>query len=339
MIFKQLFEPVSSTYTYLLGCEETGQAVLVDPVINAMDRDMQVLQELGLRLAYTLDTHIHADHITSALELKKRTGSRIAAPAIDRLPCVDFGVEEATPLAVGSLGIRGLHTPGHTDGHFSYVLGDRVFTGDALLIDGCGRTDFQNGDSRVLFDSVTHKLFALPGETLVYPAHDYSGRHVSSIAQEKTRNPRPGWRQDAGRVHRHHGVAEPALSEVHRPRGAWQQGLRRVPDEPAAGAAEVLRADGGEPARVSLAGGLPAAMRTRYRASASLCSSSASIRCSASVRVWKRARSAASRVCVSSATSRSAARVTRRCWPRRSCWFTSRRMKPRVCSFSRLEVT
>ena len=109
-----------------------------------------------------------------------------------RASSVDFGVEEATPLAVGSLGIRGLHTPGHTDGHFSYVLGDRVFTGDALLIDGCGRTDFQNGDSRVLFDSVTHKLFALPGETLVYPAHDYSGRHVSSIAQEKTRNPRLG---------------------------------------------------------------------------------------------------------------------------------------------------
>ena len=192
MIFKQLFEPVSSTYTYLLGCEETGQAVLVDPVINAMDRDMQVLQELGLRLAYTLDTHIHADHITSALELKKRTGSRIAAPAIDRLPCVDFGVEEATPLAVGSLGIRGLHTPGHTDGHFSYVLGDRVFTGDALLIDGCGRTDFQSGDARELYESVRGRLFGLPGETLVYPAHDYQGRWVSSIAQEKQRNPRLG---------------------------------------------------------------------------------------------------------------------------------------------------
>ena len=104
MIFKQLFEPVSSTYTYLLGCEETGQAVLVDPVINAMDRDMQVLQELGLRLAYTLDTHIHADHITSALELKKRTGSRIAAPAIDRLPCVDSAsaacTRPATPTAI-----------------------------------------------------------------------------------------------------------------------------------------------------------------------------------------------------------------------------------------------
>lgn len=195
MIFKQLFEPVSSTYTYLLGCEETGQAVLVDPVINAMDRDMQVLQELGLRLAYTLDTHIHADHITSALELKKRTGSRIAAPAIDRLPCVDFGVEEATPLAVGSLGIRGLHTPGHTDGHFSYVLGDRVFTGDALLIEGCGRTDFQNGDARALYHSVRGKLFALPDDTLVYPGHDYKERRVSSIAQEKARNPRLGGEQ------------------------------------------------------------------------------------------------------------------------------------------------
>ncbi|HEY0822387.1 MAG TPA: MBL fold metallo-hydrolase [Ramlibacter sp.] len=192
MIFKQLFEPVSSTYTYLLGCEDTGLAVLIDPVVNAMDRDLQVLQELGLRLRYTLDTHIHADHITSARELKKRTGSLIAAPAIDRLPCVDLGVEEDKPVQAGSLHIRGLHTPGHTDGHFAYVLGERVFTGDALLIDGCGRTDFQNGDARVLYDSVTHKLFALPDETLVYPAHDYAGRHVSSVAQEKARNPRLG---------------------------------------------------------------------------------------------------------------------------------------------------
>lgn len=192
MIFRQLFEPVSSTYTYLLACEDTGQAVLVDPVVNAMDRDLQVLQELGLRLACTLDTHIHADHITAARELKKRTGSRIAAPAFDRLPCVDLGVEEGRPVEVGSLRIDGLHTPGHTDGHFSYLLGERVFTGDALLIDGCGRTDFQNGDAAALYDSVTQKLFALPGETLVYPAHDYTGRHVSSIAQEKTRNLRLG---------------------------------------------------------------------------------------------------------------------------------------------------
>ncbi|WP_332824246.1 MBL fold metallo-hydrolase [Ramlibacter sp.] len=192
MIFRQLLEPVSSTYTYVLGCPETGEAILVDPVVNSMDRDLQVLQGLGLRLAYTLDTHIHADHITAALELKKRTGSRIAAPAFDRLPCADLGIEEGRPLRVGSMTIEGLHTPGHTDGHFSYVSAARVFTGDALLIDGCGRTDFQNGDSAALYRSVTQKLFALDDETLVYPAHDYTGRHVSSIAQEKARNPRLG---------------------------------------------------------------------------------------------------------------------------------------------------
>jgi glyoxylase-like metal-dependent hydrolase (beta-lactamase superfamily II) len=192
MIFTQLLEPVSSTYTYLLGCEQTGQAVLIDPVVNSMDRDLEVIQGLGLRLAYTLDTHIHADHITAALELKKRVGSAIAAPAFDRLPCTDFGMEEGRPLQVGSITLEGLHTPGHTDGHFAYLLGERVFTGDALLIDGCGRTDFQNGDAQALYRSVTQKLFALPGETLVYPAHDYTGRHVSSISQEKVRNPRLG---------------------------------------------------------------------------------------------------------------------------------------------------
>lgn len=120
------------------------------------------------------------------------TESKIAAPAFDRLPCTDFGMEEDRPLQVGSISIDGLHTPGHTDGHFAYVTAERVFTGDALLIDGCGRTDFQNGDSEALYRSVTEKLFALAGETLVYPAHDYRGRHVSSIAQEKTRNPRLG---------------------------------------------------------------------------------------------------------------------------------------------------
>jgi sulfur dioxygenase len=181
---------LSSTYTYLLGCRDTGQAVLIDPVINAMDRDLQAIRDLGLKLACTVDTHIHADHITAALELKKRAGSTIAAPAIDRLACVDLPIEEGKPLRFGSITLNGLHTPGHTDGHFAYVMDDRVFTGDALLIDGCGRTDFQNGDAEVLYRSVTAKLFTLAGETLVYPAHDYTGRHVSSVAQEKTRNPR-----------------------------------------------------------------------------------------------------------------------------------------------------
>lgn len=192
MIFRQLFEPLSSTYTYLIGCEATGQAVLIDPVVNSIDRDLAELQRLGLTLAYTLDTHIHADHITGALHLKERVGSKIAAPAMDRLPCTDLGVLEGVPLQVGSLALQPLHTPGHTDGHFAYVLGDRVFTGDALLIDGCGRTDFQNGSAADLYRSVTGKLFTLPDEQLVYPGHDYQQRRVSSIGQEKARNPRLG---------------------------------------------------------------------------------------------------------------------------------------------------
>lgn len=199
MIFRQLFEPLSSTYTYLIGCEQTGQAVLIDPVIVTMERDLAEIGRLGLTLAYSLDTHIHADHITAALELKNRTGSRIAAPAFDRLPCADVGVEEGRPFLVGALTLQPLHTPGHTDGHFAYLFGDRVFTGDALLIDGCGRTDFQNGDADALYRSVTGKLFALPDDTLVYPAHDYKDRRVSSIAQEKKRNPRLGQGIDIAR--------------------------------------------------------------------------------------------------------------------------------------------
>src|SRR5512134_1141122 len=192
MLFRQLYEPLSSTYTYLLGCEQTGQAVLIDPVVNAIDRDLAVLNDLGLRLAYTLETHIHADHITAARHLKERTGSRIAAPAMDRLPCTDHGILDRVPFEIASVRIEPIHTPGHTDGHFAYRAGDRVFTGDALLIDGCGRTDFQNGDAGALHRSVTEKLFVLPEETLVYPAHDYQGRRVSSIGQEKARNPRLG---------------------------------------------------------------------------------------------------------------------------------------------------
>lgn len=192
MIFRQLFEPLSSTYTYLLGCEETGLAVLIDPVIVAAERDLAEIRRLELTLAYTLETHIHADHITAALELKKKAGSKIAVPAHERLACADLGIEEGKPFQVGGITLQPLHTPGHTDGHFAYLFGDRVFTGDALLIEGCGRTDFQNGDADALYKSVREKLFSLPDDVLVYPAHDYKDRHVSSIAQEKQRNPRLG---------------------------------------------------------------------------------------------------------------------------------------------------
>ncbi len=157
-----------------------------------MDRDLALVNRLGLTLAYTLDTHIHADHITAGLELKKKAGSKIAAPTYDRLPCTDFGIEEGEPFQVGGITLQPLHTPGHTDGHFAYLSGDRVFTGDALLIEGCGRTDFQNGDADALYKSVREKLFSLPDDVLVYPAHDYQDRHVSTIAQEKKRNPRLG---------------------------------------------------------------------------------------------------------------------------------------------------
>ena len=192
MIFRQLFEPLSSTYTYLLGCEETGQAVLIDPVIVSIERDLSEINRLGLTLAYSVDTHIHADHITAARELKNKVGSKIAVPAFDRLPCADTGIEEGVPFKVGSIALQPLHTPGHTAGHFAYLFGDRIFTGDALLIESCGRTDFQEGSADALYKSITEKLFTLPDDTLVYPAHDYQDRHLSSIAQEKKRNPRIG---------------------------------------------------------------------------------------------------------------------------------------------------
>ena len=196
MIFRQLFEPVSSTYTYLLASEATGEAILVDPVLPAWQRDLALVNELGLRLRYTVETHVHADHITSAMRLKREAGSRIAYPALDRFAGVDLNIDEGRPLLVGDLALEGLATPGHTDDHFAYRIGDRVLTGDALLIDGCGRTDFQNGDAPSLYRSVHEKLFTLPDDTLVYPGHDYHGRRVSCIAQEKARNPRLGAGQD-----------------------------------------------------------------------------------------------------------------------------------------------
>ncbi len=198
MLFKQLFEPISSTYTYLLGCEETGKAILIDPVLPAWQRDLEAIGELGLVLAYTLDTHIHAAHVTAARKLKQEAGSRIAHPAIDRLACVDLPIEEGKPLELGSIRIHPLFTPGHTDGHHAYLVDGRMFSGDALLIDGCGRTDFQNGDAQALYRSVREKLFALPEDTLLYPAHDYEGRRVSSVGQEKTRNPRLGGNRTLG---------------------------------------------------------------------------------------------------------------------------------------------
>jgi glyoxylase-like metal-dependent hydrolase (beta-lactamase superfamily II) len=196
MIFRQLFEPESSTYTYLFGFPETGEAVLLDPVLEMVERDLAAVQELGLELRYTLETHIHADHVTSACRLRSLTGCKVAYPAMDGLPCADVGVSEVDPLEVGGKVFKPLFTPGHTESHHSYLVSlpgmERVFTGDALLIEGCGRTDFQGGDAGALYRSIHEKIFSLPADTLVYPAHDYKQRRVSTVAQEQDRNPRLG---------------------------------------------------------------------------------------------------------------------------------------------------
>ena len=196
MIFRQLFETTSSTYTYLIACPDTRTVALIDPVLETVERDMKLIKELGLKLTYTIDTHIHADHLTSANKLKALTQCQIVYPKEANLPCQDLSVEEGKVFRIGNIELQPLFTPGHTDHHYSYLIDNgthsMVFTGDALLIDACGRTDFQSGDAQTLYESIHNKLFNLPDETLVYPAHDYEGRYVSTIAQEKIRNPRLG---------------------------------------------------------------------------------------------------------------------------------------------------
>lgn len=196
MIFRQLFEPQSSAYTYLIACEDSREAALIDPVLETVERDLQLIGQLGLALRCTIETHIHADHVTGASCLRQETGCKCALPEKSGAAHVDLPVKEGEVIRVGSLELQPLYTPGHTDDHYSYFLdaadAARVFTGDALLIDGCGRTDFQNGDAATLYRSVHTKIFSLPGDTLVYPGHDYQHRHVSTVAQERERNPRLG---------------------------------------------------------------------------------------------------------------------------------------------------
>ncbi|WP_442498630.1 MBL fold metallo-hydrolase [Methylobacter sp. sgz302048] len=192
MIFRQLFEPDTCTYSYLIGCEFTQKAVLIDPVASEVDSYVALLNELKLTLIYTMETHVHADHITGAGQLRDTLGSKSVVHRDAGAMCADLLVTDGVPLQVGEIEIRVLHTPGHTAGCVSYVIGDRVFTGDALLINGCGRTDFQQGDAGMLYDNITQKLFTLPPDTLLYPGHDYNGKTVSTIKQEIATNARLG---------------------------------------------------------------------------------------------------------------------------------------------------
>jgi glyoxylase-like metal-dependent hydrolase (beta-lactamase superfamily II) len=189
MLFRQLFDAESSTYTYLIADPATGEAALVDSVREHVDRDLKLVGELGLRLTLILETHVHADHVTGAGLLRERTGATSIASALGA-PCVDRTVRGGDAIELGGLRLEVLATPGHTDDGVSYRLGGQVFTGDTLLIRGCGRADFQNGDPATLYDSITRVLFALPDETVVWPGHDYKGMTSSTIGEERRHNPR-----------------------------------------------------------------------------------------------------------------------------------------------------
>lgn len=186
----QLFDAASSTYSYVLFDKTTREAVIVDPVAEQIERDLAVLSEYGLTLLWTLETHVHADHITSAALLAEHAGARTAAPAACGISTAAVQLQDGDDLHFGRESLKALHTPGHTSGSMSYLWRNHVLTGDTLLINGCGRCDFQSGNAQALYNSLTRVLFALPGETLVWPGHDYQGRRYSTIAREKASNSR-----------------------------------------------------------------------------------------------------------------------------------------------------
>ncbi len=197
LVFYQFLDPESCTFTYLLGDSTTAEAVLIDPVLENIERDLGWVKQLELNLKYVFDTHVHADHITAAGEIRsrdRRKTSRVQTGVAKSsgVDCADLNLEDGDEFYFGSQKISVLSTPGHTESCLSFVVGDRVFTGDCLMIRGTGRTDFQGGSSEKLFESVREKLFKLPDETLVYPAHDYQGQTHSTISLEKKFNPRVG---------------------------------------------------------------------------------------------------------------------------------------------------
>ena len=191
-LLRQLMDRDTWTYTYLLVDPDSRQGVLIDPVREQVERDLSLIKELGVELLYVLETHVHADHVTSAGMIRQQTGARIVYSAAAEVKSIDVAVQDGERLEFGQFSIGVLATPGHTSGCVSYLVDGMVFTGDALLIHGCGRTDFQQGNAGTLYDSITRKLFVLPDDTLVYPAHDYNGRTASTIGEEKRWNPRLG---------------------------------------------------------------------------------------------------------------------------------------------------
>ena len=190
MIFRQLFDSVSGTYTYLLASRHGGEALIIDPVLEKVDRYIQLVNELDLKLVKAVDTHLHADHITGLGALRDRTHCVTVMGERSKVDVVSMRLADGDKLTIEGVALDALYTPGHTDDSYSFVMGDRVFTGDTLLIRGTGRTDFQNGDPRAQYDSIFNKLLRLPNETMIFPAHDYKGETVSTIGEEKAFNPR-----------------------------------------------------------------------------------------------------------------------------------------------------
>ncbi len=190
MIFRQLFDHESSTYTYLLASRPGGEALLIDPVLEQADKYVRLIDELGLHLVMAVDTHIHADHVTALGTLREQTNCATAMGEQSRAECVTLNFRDGERIKLGNVELQAIYTPGHTDDSYSLLLPDRAFTGDTLLIRGTGRTDFQNGDPAAQYDSLFGRLLALPDETFVYPAHDYNGMTVSTIGEEKAHNPR-----------------------------------------------------------------------------------------------------------------------------------------------------
>ena len=194
MLLNQLFDEDTWTFTYLLADPVTKDAVIIDPVAEKVDRDLKLIQELGLNLRYTLDTHVHADHITGSGTLRERTGAKTVVSAAAKVSCADVGVKHGDRIAFGSYEAEVRSTPGHTDGCITFVVKDAsqtmAFTGDALFVRGSGRTDFQQGDARTLYRSVHDQIYSLPDDTVIYPGHDYRGNTATTVADEKAHNPR-----------------------------------------------------------------------------------------------------------------------------------------------------
>ena len=249
MIFRQLFDQVSGTYSYLLASRRGGEALIIDPVLEKVDRYLQLMRELDLKLVKAVDTHLHADHITGLGALRDRTQCITVMGEQSKVDVVSMRVDDGDKLTIEGVALEVIYTPGHTDDSYSFAMADRVFTGDTLLIRGTGRTDFQNGDPRAQYESIFNRLLKLPDETLVYPAHDYKGDTVSTIAEERAFNPRLQVKSVDDYIHlmNNLGLSNPKMMDVAVPAN-MRQGLAQ--DAVAAkgwalSAAEAMRAGKG----------------------------------------------------------------------------------------------